>query len=187
MTRIRTIAADEAAGELADIYAELTRSRGKLAEVHKIQSLHPESIRDHMSLYMTVMFARSPLSRPEREMIAVVVSATNGCAYCIEHHGQALLHFWKDRARLDALIEHRAADPALTAREAALCRYAELVTREPGSPGVDGAVEALRAVGLDDRAVLDATLVVSYFNFVNRMVLALGVELEADAGGYEYE
>jgi hypothetical protein len=29
--------------------------------------------------------------------------------------------------------------------------------------------------------------VVSYFNFVNRMVLALGVELEKDAGGYRYE
>ncbi|MFW5717957.1 MAG: hypothetical protein ACOC0E_10985 [Spirochaetota bacterium] len=52
--------------------------------------------------------------------------------------------------------------------------YAELVTCEPGSPGVEGAVEALRPVGLEDRAVLDATLVVSYFNFVNRMVRAHG-------------
>ncbi len=47
--------------------------------------------------------------------------------------------------------------------------------------------EALRATGMDDRGVLDATLVVSYFNFVNRMVLALDVELEEDAGGYRYD
>ncbi|MFW6294068.1 MAG: carboxymuconolactone decarboxylase family protein, partial [Spirochaetota bacterium] len=99
MARIRVIEPDEATGELADIYADLTRSRGRLAEVHKIQSLNPQSIRDHMALYTTVMFSRSPLSRAEREMMAVVVSATNGCAYCIEHHGQALLHFWKDRGR----------------------------------------------------------------------------------------
>ncbi|MFW5745085.1 MAG: carboxymuconolactone decarboxylase family protein [Spirochaetota bacterium] len=100
MARIRVIEPDEATGELADIYADLTRSRGRLAEVHKIQSLNPQSIRDHMALYTTVMFSRSPLSRAEREMMAVVVSATNGCAYCIEHHGQALLHFWKDRGRV---------------------------------------------------------------------------------------
>lgn len=187
MARIRVIEGEEASGELADIYAELTRSRGKLAEVHKIQSLNPQSIRDHMALYTTAMFSRSPLSRAEREMMAVVVSAANGCAYCIEHHAQALLHFWKDRSRLETLVEHRAEDPALNEREAALCRYAELVTVRPAAPDVEDSVEALRSAGLDDRAVLDATLVVSYFNFVNRMVLALGVELEADAGGYRYE
>ena len=48
-------------------------------------------------------------------------------------------------------------------------------------------MEQLKQEGLDDRAVLDAALVISYFNFVNRMVLGLGVHLEEDAGGYEYE
>lgn len=47
--------------------------------------------------------------------------------------------------------------------------------------------EELRQYGLSDSAILDATLVVSYFNFVNRMVLNLGVELEEDAGkNYKY-
>ena len=39
---------------------------------------------------------------------------------------------------------------------------------------------------LSDRAILDASLVVGYFNFVNRMVLALGVKLEKEPGGYNY-
>ena len=74
-----------------------------------------------------------------------------------------------------------------TERETALCEYAQLVTEEPGSPAVDDAISVMREAGLDDRAVLDATLVTAYFNFVNRIVLALGVELEPDAGGYDYE
>ena len=42
-------------------------------------------------------------------------------------------------------------------------------------------------MGLSDKAILDATLVVSYFNFVNRMVLGLGVNLESNqAKGYNY-
>lgn len=44
----------------------------------------------------------------------------------------------------------------------------------------DEDVGALRAAGLDDRAVLDLCQVVAYFNFVNRMAERLGVELERD-------
>ncbi|MBL8801244.1 MAG: hypothetical protein JNN27_04560 [Planctomycetes bacterium] len=41
-------------------------------------------------------------------------------------------------------------------------------------------IEALRAVGLDDRAVHDATGVVAYFNYINRVADALDVDLEAE-------
>jgi len=45
----------------------------------------------------------------------------------------------------------------------------------------------LRETGLDDRAILVVTLVVAYFNFVNRIVMALGVQLEEGQGeGYKY-
>lgn len=48
-------------------------------------------------------------------------------------------------------------------------------------------VNNLKKVGLSDAAILDTTLVVSYFNFVNRIVLTLGVHLEQDSGkGYKY-
>ena len=187
MARIQVIDEQHAEGELRDIYEELRGSRGKLAEVHKIQSLNPQSIRDHMALYMTAMFGRSPLTRAEREMIGVVVSSMNGCAYCVRHHGEALTHFWKDEERADALARERSRLNGLSQRERALCRYAEIVTGEAGSAAAGEAIAALRAAGMDDRAVLDATLVAAYFNFVNRIVLALDVELEEEAGGYRYE
>ncbi|GAB4242762.1 MAG: hypothetical protein Kow0027_01420 [Saprospiraceae bacterium] len=48
-------------------------------------------------------------------------------------------------------------------------------------------IEALRRAGFDDRSILDATQVIAYFNFVNRMVLALGVEFnDEEASGYNY-
>ena len=39
-------------------------------------------------------------------------------------------------------------------------------------------VEALRAVGWDDRAVHDATQIVAYFNYINRVADGLGVDPE---------
>jgi alkylhydroperoxidase family enzyme len=39
-------------------------------------------------------------------------------------------------------------------------------------------IEKLRAVGLDDRAIHDATQVIAYFNYINRVADALDVEPE---------
>ena len=44
-------------------------------------SLNPDSLRAHVALYRTIMFGPSPLTRPEREAIAVAVSAANNCHY----------------------------------------------------------------------------------------------------------
>ncbi len=39
-------------------------------------------------------------------------------------------------------------------------------------------VDRLRAAGLEDRGIVDANQVASYFNYVNRIADGLGVELE---------
>jgi alkylhydroperoxidase family enzyme len=59
-----------------------------------------------------------------------------------------------------------------------LCRYAEKVThvhREVGPADLD----ELRAAGFDDRAIHDATQVIAYFNYINRIADPLGVEPES--------
>lgn len=72
----------EAEGLLADSYQRLTdRRTGKLDHILKIHSLNPPSLDTHYAYYRTVMFGRSGLSRAQREMIAVVVSASNQCHY----------------------------------------------------------------------------------------------------------
>lgn len=56
MPFIDVIEPENAKGKLKKIYEQLQKSRGKVAEVHKIQSLNPESITPHMDLYLKVMF-----------------------------------------------------------------------------------------------------------------------------------
>lgn len=186
MSRIKVISHNEATGRLKEIYDELIVKRGKLAEVHTIQSLRPESIVAHMDLYMEIMYSRSELSRAEREMMAVVVSKTNGCVYCQKHHAEALNNYWKDAGKTENFrVSYR--DVHLSDKELMLCRFAEQLTKNPQSAGKIDITEDLKNAGLNDSAILDATLIVAYFNFVNRIVLALGVELEKDSGtGYKY-
>jgi uncharacterized peroxidase-related enzyme len=65
----------------------------------------------------------------------------------------------------------------LDAADLALLRYAERLTRDPGSIR-DADIAPLRAAGFDDRAIHDACSIVAYFAFVNRIADGLGVDLE---------
>ncbi len=65
----------------------------------------------------------------------------------------------------------------LSAADAALCAFADKLTRVPEAMGADD-VAKLRSAGLDDRAIHDATQVIAYFNYINRVADALGVEPE---------
>ncbi|MCP4458853.1 MAG: peroxidase-related enzyme [Cytophagales bacterium] len=186
MPYIKTIQPDQAIDDLKGIYDGLIKSRGKIAEVHKIQSLNPRSIVNHMDLYMTIMFGKSPLKRVHREMMAVIVSVANKCEYCQIHHLEAVKNFWKDEEKTSQLkINYLEAN--LSKQEQALCDFAKALTLTPERSKDAVLVQPLRELGFEDRAILDATLVIAYFNFVNRIVLALGVDVEEIPGGYIYD
>ncbi|MCP4437962.1 MAG: peroxidase-related enzyme [Aureispira sp.] len=187
MPFIDVIQHKNAEGRLLEIYDDLVQSRGKLAEVHKIQSLNPETIVAHMELYLKIMFGRSPLRRYQREMMAVVVSVCNNCLYCTKHHAEAVQHFWKDDQKVQQLIQDYTT-LELSTQDRLLCDLAKKLTEEPSQTNNVSYLGPLKATGLNDRAILDATLVIAYFNFVNRIVLGLGVNLEEDGGtGYKYD
>jgi uncharacterized peroxidase-related enzyme len=65
----------------------------------------------------------------------------------------------------------------LSAVDSALCAYAERLTRTPAAMSAAD-IAGLHEAGLDDRAIHDATQVISYFNYINRIADALGVEPE---------
>jgi len=81
MAWIRVIEENEANDALKEIYDEQRRQAGAVANILKIHSLCPEVLRAHLAIYQAAMHAPGDLSRAQREMIAVAVSAANGCHY----------------------------------------------------------------------------------------------------------
>ncbi len=186
MSWIDEVDVAEADGQLESIYAELIAKRGKVSNILKVHSLNPEAMQNHLDLYMTIMFGKSGLTRAEREAIAVVVSAENDCAYCVNHHAEALRRYIDDDETLEMLI---AADglETLEPRLSNIVRHAEKLTSAP-SAMTESDLGELRAVGLSDKDILDLTLVTAYFNFVNRIALGLGVEFTPEEmTGYKDE
>lgn len=81
MAYIKTINEVEAAGKLKKTYDSIAGKGKKMPHVLKIQSLNPEALQAHYDFYRIIIFGKSALSRAQREMIATVVSAQNGCVY----------------------------------------------------------------------------------------------------------
>lgn len=129
------------------------------------------------------MFGKSGLSRMEREAIAVVVSANNECEYCVNHHTESLRHYVDDEETLNMLATADGLE-ALEPRLSNIVRFAEKLTMAPGAM-TESDLGELRAEGLSDKDILDLTLIVGYFNFVNRIAMGLGVQFsDEEKSGY---
>ena len=81
MAWIRTIEALEAKEPLGSIYHEQQQQAGSIANILKVHSIAPEILRSHLEIYRAAMHRPGKLGHPQREMIATVVSAANGCVY----------------------------------------------------------------------------------------------------------
>ena len=81
MAYIRTIDEGDADGKLAELYKRFANADGSADEILKIHSLNPESLEAHCALYVQAMHRPSPVSRVEREIVAVTVSRLNQCHY----------------------------------------------------------------------------------------------------------
>lgn len=70
-----------ASGPLADAYATVASSRGRVSNIMKVHATRPAAMLAHLDLYRSLMFTASELTRAERELLASVVSSVNGCHY----------------------------------------------------------------------------------------------------------
>jgi len=81
MAFIGMIEPDASEGVLTRVYAQAELRSGRVFEILKVMSRSPVALKVSMEMYTTVMFGKSDLSRGQREMLAVVVSAANHCHY----------------------------------------------------------------------------------------------------------
>ena len=151
----------------------ITAKTGFTPNVLLAYAWRPEQFRAFFGYYDTLMRGESGLSRAERELIAVAVSATNECLYCTVAHGAVLRVLSKRPLIADQVTaNHRHAD--LTPREAALAEFAVKVTREPAEVG-EADLDALRTHGLSDADIWDAGAVAAFFNLSNRMATLMNL------------
>ncbi len=81
MPWIKQIPIHEAKGLLKKQFEQAIERAGRVWHIVHIMSLNPRVLRESIGFYSAIMFAKSPLSRVQREMLATVVSTTLDCHY----------------------------------------------------------------------------------------------------------
>lgn len=81
MPWIKVFSLEEATGALKREYDKALKRAGRIWRIVSIMSQNPRVMNSSMEFYSAIMYGRSPLSRSQREMLAIVVSAANHCTY----------------------------------------------------------------------------------------------------------
>ena len=81
MPWIEVISLENAKRALKKEYDIALERAGRIWNIVSIMSQNPRAMKASMDFYGTIMMGKSPLSRSQREMLAVVVSAVNHCLY----------------------------------------------------------------------------------------------------------
>src|SRR6478672_7952807 len=85
------------------MFAEMRIKPGFVPNVYRAYSLRPQQLRGFIALYDAIMTEASGITKAEREMIAVAVSAQNHCFYCLTSHGAVLRIRAKDAVLADTI------------------------------------------------------------------------------------
>ena len=144
---------------------------GFVPNVLRAFALRPSHLLAWTAHYDELMKGEAELTRAEREMIAVVVSVANDCAYCIAAHSAAL-------RKLTGIPPLRIRSPPTIAprthgRMKAALDYSLKLTRTPQLM-VEADAQRLRDEGWSDESVMDIAEVAAMFNFSNRLASGLG-------------
>jgi AhpD family alkylhydroperoxidase len=94
---VRPVEESAATGKVAEIFADIKRTKNIdfVPNMWRVLATHPAQLEQVWTTLKTLMHPealgrKSPLDPATREIIALAVSATNGCAYCVNSHTAAL-------------------------------------------------------------------------------------------------
>jgi uncharacterized peroxidase-related enzyme len=171
ISRLRVPDADALPEDIAAQFDQMRAKPGFVPNVYRAYTLRPQQLRGFMALYDSIMMGDSGLSKAEREMIAVAVSAQNHCFYCLTSHGAVLRVRSKDAVLSDTIAaNYRAAD--LAPRQRAMLDFAVKITRASDTCS-DEDIDALRGHGFSDEDIMDIIQTAAFFNYSNRVASAL--------------
>ena len=174
IARLHVPAEDEVPDEVKALWALPLEKLGFVPNVLRVFALRPQHLLKWWDYYDELLRGESGLTKTQREMIAVVVSSTNRCHYCIVSHSAALRKLTKDPALSDQIAsDYTAAD--LEPRERAMLDFAVKLTKASADM-TDADVDALREAGWTDEDIFDIAQVAAMFNFTNRLASGLGWE-----------
>jgi uncharacterized peroxidase-related enzyme len=164
---------EELPTEVADAIGDVSKRIGFLPNVARLLAVTPSHFVGWWRYFDDLMRGPSGLTKTQREMIAVVVSAESHCPYCLAAHAAALRLRTKDPEWVDRLaVNYRHVE--LEPRDRALLDFAVKLTKTP-EECEQSDLDRLREFGYNDEGILHIVEVTAIFNYNVRLATATGL------------
>lgn len=165
--------ADSLPEQVAAEIAPVAEKVGFVPNVARLLAISPDHFTGWWRYFDELMRGPSGLSKTQREMIAVVISAEGRCPYCEAAHAAALRLRTKDPVLADRLaVNYRHVE--LPARDRVMLDFAVKLTRTPEACE-EADVARLREAGFTDADILHVVEVTAIFNYNVRLATATGL------------
>lgn len=186
MSWIKIINYENAESRLKKIYDRIKGPNNTVDNILLIHSLRPHTLIGHMTLYKNVLHnSNNTLPKWYLEAIGVYVSYLNKCDYCFDHHYAGFKKLYDNDAaseKFKQAVINDNLEGIFKDKYLAGCQYAKDLTLHHNELKKEH-IELLRNKGFTDGEILEINQVASYFNYVNRTVVGLGVDTKGDIIG----
>jgi uncharacterized peroxidase-related enzyme len=186
MSWIKVISYENAESRLKKIYDRIKGPNNNVDNILLIHSLRPHSLVGHMTLYKNVLHnSNNTLPKWYLEAIGVYVSYLNNCDYCFDHHFEGFKRLYDNNIESEKFKEAVINDDlegVFEDKYIAGCLYAKELTLNHNGITKEN-IDLLRKKEFSDGEILEINQVASYFNYVNRTVVGLGVDTKGDIIG----
>jgi uncharacterized peroxidase-related enzyme len=148
----------------------------KRASLLNVFNAFPQTSTPLIELSEVILRGPSPFTHGERELIGAFVSGLNKCRYCDAVHTATAEILGVPRETVIDAIDDIDGAPIPDKMKPVL-RYARKLTRQPDSI-TQSDVDAMFYAGWNETALYHTVAVTALFNFMNRLVEGLGLELD---------
>ena len=184
---IKTISYKDSTGNLRKIYDKVKSPPGNIDNVYKAHSLRPATLKGHDVLYKSILHNdENSLPLWFLETIGAYTSMLNNCSYAIRHHSENIRKLLNDEKHFkdiyDALSSFHP-EKVFSGKLLLLIQYTEKLTKTPDKITLSD-IEKIKNAGADDGEILEVNQACAYFNYVNRFINGLGIDLGDDVIGY---
>lgn len=172
MALVDYVPPEDAEGRAREILESYRADHGESALFNEALA-HSAHVLDARYDYGTRLMDGGTVDRGLKEFVFVVVSEANQCEYCLGDHRNALVErFGADEAEVETVAA--GAFDRLPDRKRAVAEFADQVARDPKRVS-EAHLDALRAVGYDDAAVIELLAVAALAVSANTIVDALSI------------
>lgn len=161
---------------VAGIFEWVTAMEGSVPNHFYVELNFPEFFTAKLGA-TKILWEAGELDMAEIQHIGILVSRANGCAYCTAAFCTILNHGLETAEDYVAGLLTDGIERVASERLKVLLEYALKVNADPAGI-TDGDINALRAVGLTDKGIVQITHVVSDFASYNRLNLALQTDYD---------